>query len=87
MPRNKNCANQEVRRYARYRDVTLRDIAYALGVGEATMYRWLYLELDGETTEKYQQLIDEIAMERAGKPAPKLKELAQELARRGAGKK
>lgn len=87
MPKNKNSANQEVRRYASYRDVTLRDIAYAMGVGESTLYRWLYWELDGETTNKYQQLIDEIAMERAGKPAPKLKELAEELARRGAGKK
>ena len=53
-------ANEDVRRYAKYRGVPQWKIAEHLGISEPTLGRRLRHEFDGKEREKYMRLIDEI---------------------------
>ena len=57
-------ANSEVRKRAKDRGVKLWEIGQALGVSEATVTRWLRVELSGKKRAAMLQAIDQIAAQR-----------------------
>jgi len=54
---------QELKRYARQRDVTQWRIAERLGVADLTLYRWQRGEVDQEKAEKIRSAIDALEAE------------------------
>lgn len=56
-------ANKEVRRAARIADVPIWKIAYALGISEPTIFRWLRTELPEEKKRAMLEAIDKLSKE------------------------
>ena len=56
-------ANENIRQAAKQANVTLWEIALHIGVGEATMTRWMRTPLSGEKLEKIMTAISELAKE------------------------
>ena len=54
-------ANNEIRDYARIRDVRLWEIANALGIADATFSRKLRIELSEDKKQQIYKIIDELA--------------------------
>lgn len=56
-----NCANSEIRKYAKEKKVAFWMIGNHLGVSEMTISRWLRVELEPAKKKYIQNAIDEIA--------------------------
>ena len=56
--------NHEIREQAKTKGVKFWEIGVALGISEATMTRWLRVELDKEKKAAMMEAIEKIASER-----------------------
>ena len=55
--------NKEVRRAARIANVPIWKVAYALGISEPTIFRWLRTELPEEKKSAILEAIDKLSKE------------------------
>lgn len=55
--------NKEVRRAARIANVPIWKVAYALGISEPTIFRWLRTELPEEKKSAMMAAIDKLSKE------------------------
>ena len=59
--------NQEIRDYAKRRNVKHWEIAYELGIGDCWFSRRLNREIDKDTQDRILKIIDKLAEGRDGK--------------------
>jgi transposase len=58
-------ANDDLRRYARARMVTLYAVAKKFGVSEATIYRWLRVRFNAKQASQFRKYVRELVQEHA----------------------